>query len=80
MKTLEKTKMILGFILIGFSFIGIIVALSYELGWELVKYDYKTFGRGSEGGASNAPVFYGLSAVAGAILLATVKKEVESHK
>jgi|TARA_B110000046_G_scaffold122131_1_gene128791 hypothetical protein len=75
MKNLEKTKMIFGYILIGYSIIGIIVALSYQFDWDWFEYDYRTFGRGDEGGASNSPIFYGLSAIAGAILLATVKKE-----
>ena len=75
MKNLEKTKMILGYILIGYSIIGIIVALSYQFHWDWVKYDYRTFGWGKEGGASNSPIFYGLSAISGAILLATVKNE-----
>ena len=75
MKNLEKTKMIFGYILIGYSIIGIIVALSYQFDWGWFEYEYRTFGRGDEGGASNSPIFYGLSAIAGAILLATVKKE-----
>lgn len=79
MKNLEKTKMILGYILIGFSIIGGIVALSYQFDWDWFDRDYYTFGRGDEGGASNSPIFYGLSAVAGAILLATVKKEEKEN-
>ncbi len=75
MKNLEKTKMILGYTLIGFSVIGMLVALSYQFDWDWFKYDYKTFGRGDEGGASNSPIFYGLMAIAGSILLATVKTE-----
>ena len=75
MKNLEKTKMIFGYILIGYSIIGIIVALSYQFDWDWFEYDYNAFGRANEGGASNSPIFYGLSAIAGAILLATVKKE-----
>lgn len=79
MKNLEKTKMIFGYILIGYSIIGIIVALSYQFDWDWFKYDYRTFGRGNEGGASNSPIFYGLSALAGAILLATVRKEEKEN-
>lgn len=75
MKNLEKTKLIFGYILIGYSIIGIIVALSYQFDLDWFDNDYRTFGRGDEGGASNSPIFYGLSALAGAILLATVKKE-----
>ncbi len=75
MKNLEKTKMILGYILILTSLIGMLVAFSFQFDWDWFKYDHYTFGRGYEGGASSGPVFYGLMAIAGAILLATVKKE-----
>jgi hypothetical protein len=75
MKNLEKVKMILGYILIGFSLIGMLVALSYQFDWDWFNYDYKTFGRGDEGGASNSPIFYGLMSIAGAVLLAAVKTE-----
>jgi len=74
MNKLEKVKMIFGYVLIGYSIIGIIVALSYQFDWDWFRYDYRTFGRGDEGGASNLPIFYGLSAIAGAILLGTIKK------
>jgi len=75
MKNLEKTKMILGYILIGISLVGMLVAVSYQFDWDWFDRDYRTFGRGNEGGASNSPIFYGLMAIAGAILLATVQKE-----
>ena len=67
--------MILGYILIGTSLVGMLVAFSYQFDWDWFDFDYRTFGLGIEGGASNSPVFYGLMAIAGAILLATVKKE-----
>ena len=79
MKNLEKIKMIIGYILIGFSIIGMLVAFSYQFDWDWFEYDYKTFGRGADGGASNSPIFYGLMAIAGAILLATVKKEKQEN-
>ncbi len=63
--------MILGYILIGFSLIGMLLALSYQFRWHLLRNDYYIFGRG----ASNIPIFYGLVSIAGAILLATVKTE-----
>ena len=74
MKNLEKTKMILGYILIGYSIIGIIVAISFQFNFDLFKNDSRVFDW-QEGGASNLPFFYGLMAIAGSILLATVKKE-----
>ena len=74
MKYLEKTKMILGYILIGTSLIGMLVAFSHLFDWDLFRRDW-IFGRGVEGGASNTPVFYGLMAISGAVLLATVKKD-----
>lgn len=75
MKHLEKTKMILGYTLLGFSIIGILIALSYQFDWDWFDYDYKTFGPRDDGGASNTPTFFGLIGVAGAILLASLKKE-----
>ena len=74
MKNLEKTKMILGYILIGTSLIGMLVAFSYQFDWDWFRLDYASFGW-VDGGASNSPIFYGLMAIAGAILLATVKKD-----
>lgn len=75
MKNIEKTKMILGYILISFSIFGGFVSLTYlfDLGW--IHYDFLFFGPTSDGGASNTPIFYGLSAIAGAMLLASVTKE-----
>jgi len=46
----------------------------YNWGW-FDDMDFMIFGRGHEGGASNAPIFYGLSAIAGAVLLASINKE-----
>ena len=75
MKNIEKTKMILGYILISFSIFGGVVSLTYlfDLGW--IHDDFLLFGTSHAGGASNTPVFYGLSAIAGAMLLASVTKE-----
>lgn len=75
MKNMEKTKMILGYILISFSIFGGFVSLTYllDLGW--IQGDFLFFGPWSKGGASNTPIFYGLSAIAGAMLLASVTKE-----
>lgn len=76
MKNSEKTKMIFGYILIGYSIIGIMVAISYQFDLDIFSHlDYRTFGPREGGGASNTPIFHGLSAIAGAILLASVKKE-----
>ena len=55
-----------------------LVALSYQFDWHWFN-DYKTFGRGNKGGASNSPIFYGLMAIAGSILLATVKNDENSQ-
>jgi hypothetical protein len=75
MKHLEKTKMILGYFLIGISLVGMLVAFSFLFDWDWFERDGNQFGMGYDGGASNSPIFYGLLAIAGAILLATVKKE-----
>jgi len=45
----------------------------FDLGW--IHGDFLFFGPRSAGGASNTPIFYGLSAIAGAMLLAAVTKE-----
>jgi len=77
MKNLEKTKMILGYILIGFSVFGILLALldQFNLCW----LEYPRFGPTPRSGASNAPIFYGLTSIAGSILLATVKNTDEEE-
>ena len=75
MENLEKTKMILGYVLIGISLVGMFVAFSYQFDWDFFNRERSIFGRGDSGGASNSPIFYGLMAIAGAILLATVKKK-----
>ena len=74
MKNIEKTKMILGYILISFSIFGGFVSLTYlfDLGW--IQGENLFFGP-FDGGASNTPIFYGLSAIAGAMLLASITKE-----
>ena len=75
MKNIEKTKMILGYMLISFSIIGGFVSLTclFNMGW--IHDDFLFFGPTSAGGASNTPRFFGLSAIAGAMLLASVTKE-----
>lgn len=70
---MDKTKKIIAYILLGFSFIGMIVCISSTFDLDLVRTESYTFGRGYEGGASNAPIFYGLCALAGAYLLNGVK-------
>jgi len=74
MKNLEKTKMILGYILIGFSVFGILLAVldQFGLNWAA---DYSRFGLGG----SSTPIFYGLTSIAGSILLATVKNTDEEE-
>ena len=78
MKNLEKTKMILGYVLLGFSVIGVLIALSYQFDLDWFGRDYITFGPW-DGGASNTPTFFGLIGVAGAILLASVKNEEKNQ-
>jgi len=73
MKNIEKIKIIFGCILIGYAIIGIFTGLSYQFGWDLFKKGRAIFGWSANGGVSNAPIFYGLTAIAGSILLATVK-------
>ena len=77
MNNLEKVKMIIAYVLIGHSIIGMIVAISFQFNLSLFERDNAVFGWVDGGGASNLPIFYGLMAISGAILLATVKKEVK---
>ena len=74
---MDIIKKILSFILIGFSIIGIIVAISFQFGlnWFDIESRDFVFSWMSEGGASNLPIFYGMSAIAGAILLATIESK-----
>lgn len=80
MKNIEKTKLVFGYILIIFSLIGVVVAVFYQFDFHLFELGFYSFGQGHEGGASNIPIFYGLSAIAGALLLASVKKEDKKEK
>ena len=61
MNKVEKTKLIIGFIFIGFGLLGILAAF-FEIDLENWK-----------GNDSNLPVFYGLSAIAGTMLVNSVK-------
>lgn len=74
MKNLEKAKMIISYVFIGYAIIGMIVAISFQFDWDLFDRDGRVFDW-QEGGASNLPFFYGLMAIAGAILLSTVKND-----
>ena len=66
MKKVEKTKLIIGFIFIGFGLLGILDAF--------FDFNLENWSRYAEGGYnSNLPVFYGLSAIAGTMLVNSVK-------
>ena len=66
MHKLEKTKLVIGFIFIAFGLLGILDAF-FDFNLE----DWSTYDQG--GYNSNLPVFYGLSAVAGTMLINSVK-------
>lgn len=88
MKNIEKIKFYIGIILIAFALIGGLIFYLESFGildsilsmrdtsriWE--------DGAGDGSGASNTPNFLGLCAVAGSLLLMTVKKteQLESNK
>ncbi len=81
MKNIDKIKFYFGLTLIIYSVIGglIFYLESFEILDELfddnnLSYIFRR-GYGDGSGASNTPNFLGLCAVAGAILLATVKKD-----
>lgn len=72
-------KLILGLTLILVPLILAIIILVVSLTSSTMglKIDYLAmfFGRGFEGGSSMAPIFYGLLAVAGTLLLNNLKKQ-----
>jgi hypothetical protein len=73
----EKLKKIIGLLMCGFALFGAIIALCFHFDL-FTGNNGKFFAHGDifdwvEGGASNGPIFYGLIAVAGAILLSSVK-------
>ena len=67
MNKLERAKLIIGFIFIGFGLLGILDAF-----FVLDLYNWSWI-RDSGGYNSNLPVFYGLSAIAGTMLVNSVK-------
>jgi len=69
MKKLEIAKLIIGFIFIGFSLLGVIGILFYNNldHWAYVNYF------GADGVSTSIPVFCGLSAIAGTMLINSVK-------
>ena len=77
MKNLEKIKFRIGLTLLLFTLIGLVLFyLESFIGEDFLSVrTSKIWRRGAEGGASNTPIFFGLCGIAGAILLASVKKE-----
>ena len=77
MENFESLKKVIGLFLCGFALLGAAIALFFHFDL-FVGENGKFFGHGDvfdwvEGGASNAPIFYGLMAIAGSILLSSVK-------
>lgn len=78
MSAFEKSKMILGYILVGYALIGMLVLTSWQFGTASFQFENNTFGWGyaAQGGGASAMggLLYGFYAIAGAILLSSVKK------
>ena len=78
MQILERIKLIVGLILVALVIIGAV--FYYLLSFKIInssnfyQFNY-SWTRGSDGGASNAPLFFGFVAIAACYLLASVRKK-----
>lgn len=79
MKHINTIKLIFGLVLISIPIVGSINFFYHYL-WNteftssMKLYNYVWF-VGRNGGASNTPLFFGLCAIAGAIILASIKSD-----
>ena len=72
---MNQFKKIISIAFIAFGLLGILMCLSKIFRLDLFRYD-DLFAQGYDGtSSSNAPTFFGLIAVAGTILLKSVKSE-----
>lgn len=75
MKNKNVFKNVISYTLLCYALLGVIISLDFQFDLDLFEEAYYTFGRGKEGGASTSPIFFGLAAVAGAILLSFPQKK-----
>ena len=75
MKNLEKIKFRIGLTLLLFTLIGLVLFyIESFVGARFLRSRTSSIWSSMEG-SSNTPIFFGLCGIAGAILLASVKKE-----
>lgn len=71
---MRNFKKITGVTFLIIGILGVLMCLSYTFDLDLFDRDNDYFGRGFDGdSASNSPAFFGLIAIAGALLLSQVK-------
>lgn len=71
---LNKIKLFFAYFLLGYSILGILISVHYLFDLKLIERDTNLFGWAIDnGGASNNPIFFGLTACAGAYILASIK-------
>ena len=74
MKFFIVTKLLLGGFLILLGIMGALYAYSYLFNWNWVRDGYEMFGRGDDGGASMAPIMFGLIAISGSLIISSIKE------
>lgn len=73
-KKLNQLKLTFGCILIGYSIFGMLLSFHYLFKLEIFSRDTNFLGWAIDnGGASNLPIFLGLTSCAGAFLIASIK-------
>ena len=71
---LNRIKLLFASFLLGYSIIGILLSLHYLFDLRIIGRDSNLIGWAIDnGGASNNPIFFGLTACAGAYLIASIK-------
>lgn len=69
-------KKITGITFLFFGFLGVLMCLSFIFNWNWFDRDFHIFGRAYDGdSSSNSPAFFGLIAIAGALILGQIKEE-----
>ena len=83
MKRKEKLIIVLGYVLVFYAVFGILISIIYYFcrpsnsDAYFKKAALGTFSYSFDGGSSNLPIFFGLCAIAGAILLTLPKNRNE---
>jgi hypothetical protein len=62
-------KKITGVTFVMFGVLGVIMLMSYELNLDWFRAESTFFSRGNDGGASNAPIMFGIISLSGVFIL-----------